>query len=182
MLSEALKSKTFNLTGHRPPTLGGYNKNTEENRWLLEKGRQFLLFLSNVGFERMITGMAQGWDQWMLEESILLGRFKNIAAIPCLNQEKKWPEDSQRVYHHLLKHCDVHYVSDKPYDRACMQERNMWMVDRAVASLAAYKGVSGGTENCLMYARRREHLIYCIDSNSRKTYMVWADKKFTFPG
>lgn len=178
---DALRKKTFCLTGHRPQGIGGYDKNSEENRWLLGQCCQIFNILKIMGFERMYSGMALGWDQWALEESIKLD-FYNIAAIPCLNQERKWPEASQRRYHELLKACkEVHFVSEEPYDNACMQERNMWMVDRSIATVAAFNEIPGGTRNCLMYARRRDNLIFYINSKERTVHMTWGDNKFNFP-
>ena len=180
-MSDELRQKTFHLTGHRPQGIGGYDKNSEENQWLLDQCHRIFSILKIMGFERMFSGMALGWDQWALEQSIKFG-FYNIAAIPCLNQEKKWPEASQRYYHELLKACDeIIYVSDKPYDHACMQERNMVMVDNSIATVAAFNDIPGGTRNCLMYARRRDNLIFYINSKDRTVHMTWGDNKFDFP-
>jgi uncharacterized phage-like protein YoqJ len=178
-----MRGQTFHVTGHRPPALGGYQVNSEENKWLIDMGRQMLLFLHAVGFKRMKTGMALGWDQWMLEEALKLRFFQTVAAIPCKGQERKWPAASRQQYHNLLKMCDeIHYVSDKPYDRNCMQERNMWMVDGSVATLAAFKGIAGGTDNCLMYARRRGNLIITVNSEIRKVDIQIGNEQFIFPG
>ena len=180
-LDEALKRRSFHLTGHRPQGIGGYNKDSEENRCLLNQCHRIFSILKIMGFERMYSGMALGWDQWGLEQSIDFGFF-NVAAIPCLNQERKWPDASQLRYHELLKACnEICYVSEKPYDNSCMQERNMWMVDRSIATVAAFNDIPGGTRNCLIYARRRGNLIFYIDSKKRTVHMAWGDNRLDFP-
>lgn len=47
----------------------------------------------------------------------------------------------------------VVYVTDAPYTRTCMQMRNQWMVDHCDALVAIWDGSSGGTENCVNYAK-----------------------------
>lgn len=50
------------------------------------------------------------------------------------------------------------------YSPAKMQVRNMWMVEYSDAVLALWDGTTGGTGNCVEYARRvNKRLIPCWD-------------------
>ena len=40
-----------------------------------------------------------------------------------------------------------------------MQERNIFMVDRADEILAVWNGTSGGTKNCIDYAKKQNKII-----------------------
>lgn len=138
-------------TGHRPPKLGGYSSDVYENltdcayNWLKENKPA-----------KVISGMALGWDQALAEAAIGLD-IPVIAAIPCLNQEYKWPPASKEHYHEILADVDeIVRVSPLPYTPDCMQLRNQWMVDHADQILALWDGSSGGTANCIRYANAKK--------------------------
>ena len=72
-------------------------------------------------------------------------------------------------------------VSTKPYQVKLMQERNVWMVDNAVLTFAAYNGTPGGTKNCLGYAQQQGNLIYTINSKERAAKMGFGGLVWEFP-
>ncbi len=142
----------ISVTGHRPNKLGGYS---DEAFYKLVN--LFYDFLSrNQEVDTVISGMALGWDQAVVVASLSAKR-KVIAAVPCLNQESKWPLHSRVRYKELISKCDeVVYVSNQPYFPSCMQERNEWMVDNSELVVALYNGdLSGGTFNCIQYAKKQ---------------------------
>ncbi len=152
----------ISVTGHRPNKLGGYSIQAFNKLDLLF--RDWFLHRLPRDLEppfTIITGMALGWDQAVAQSIVF---FKNIgmkinlvAAIPCLNQECKWPESSKTLYKKILDKCDeVVYVSNQPYFPSCMQIRNEWMVDNSELVVALYNGdLSGGTFNCIQYAKKQ---------------------------
>ena len=141
-------------TGHRPEKLGGH-----DNQVRLALGGLATEYLSQTQPEKVIVGMALGWDQAVAGACAAL-RIPFIAAIPFEGQESRWPEDSQRRYFRLLGMAEevevigiletgsAHEVS------AAMQARNEWMVDRADRMLALWDGSWGGTFNCIKYAQK----------------------------
>ena len=176
-----MREQTIHLTGHRPTGLGGYDKNNEENKWLLDIASDLFGVFKALGYTRLISGMALGWDQWGLEIGILFG-FHTIAAIPCAEQERTWPDESQQRYHELLDQCaEQEYISKEPYKPWLMQHRNEWMVDHADLTFAAYNGGKGGTYNCLRYARGQGNLIYIVNSRLQTVEMVIGDEAVELP-
>lgn len=137
--------------GHRPDKLqGGHSLVTR--RALGAVAVQHLHYNRPT---RVISGMAQGWDQAVAGACVTLG-IPFIAAVPFEGQEQVWPAEAQERYFRLLGHAEeVVYVSEYPGARA-MELRNRWMVDRADEILALWNGnVGGGTANCIHYAGQR---------------------------
>lgn len=154
--------QTACFTGHRPNKLGGYVENNPimsgVKVWLERAIRQAV----SQGIDSFISGMALGVDQAAAETVLVLKReypeIKLVAAVPFLGQEGKWPRLSQDKYKHLLEQCDqVHIVCEGHYAVWKMQKRNEWMVDRASAVIAVWDGTTGGTGNCVEYARNASH-------------------------
>jgi len=171
---EKYYKETIHLTGHRPQALGGFSPNAPENAWIRETAYEVLEKLKEMGFKRLISGMALGFDQWGLEAAIQLGYF-TVAAIPCLEQENIWPAESQKIYHNLLERSNYKcIVSSEKYRVELMQIRNIWMVDRAWITLALYNGQAGGTRNCLNYAVSQGNVVVTMNSKE-KTVRVPTD-------
>lgn len=145
------------VTGHRPLKLGGYGEDVQYR--LVNLAKRVLLH-SNPRPDTVVTGMAQGWDQAVAEACIDL-KIPFIAAIPCLGQERMWPQAAQDRYWALRGDalCTVHMCSRETYAPALMHKRNEWMVDQCKMGggylLALWDGTSGGTANCVRYAREQ---------------------------
>lgn len=113
--------------------------------------------------QEAISGMALGVDQWFAETCIVLG-IPFTAAVPCDDQERLWPEESQRHYRELLaKAHHVRVVSPGPYAAWKMQARNEYMVNECDVLLAVWDGSSGGTANCVRYAEKVGKPVWRID-------------------
>jgi len=138
------------VTGHRPPKLGGYSD--EAFRKLVSIARDYFVAYPP---KLIISGMALGWDQAVARAAIEL----NIpweAAVPFKGQEKAWPWQSQQRYNAMLsKATSIVVVSDGGYAAWKMQKRNEYMVDKSSYILAMWDLSSGGTANCIRYARER---------------------------
>lgn len=135
-------------TGHRPNKLGGYSDE------VLTKLKS--LAIDNLdGVDKIITGMALGWDTALALAALYLD-IPYIAAVPFYGQERMWPKESQDRYHNLIKQAsDVVYVCDQGYAPWKMQIRNEWMVDNCDIVLALWDGSKGGTGNCIEYALKK---------------------------
>lgn len=150
-------------TGHRPQKLYGYN--LYDSRWLAlgRRMRSFMLDrLKRHGRIRCVSGMALGVDQLFALVALKLrdqGADVEVAcAIPCRDQNRAWKDDAW--WRNIMERADSHvFVHDGPYDYACMQKRNEWMVDNCGEVLAVWDGSSGGTANCVKYARRKGRAI-----------------------
>lgn len=137
-------------TGHRPDKLGGYSEGIHAR--LL--GLAFT-YLEAERPERIISGMALGWDQAFAEAAFHLD-IPLVAAVPFEGFDRRWPARSCERLQFLLFHAaEVYIVSPYPGARA-MQLRNEWMVDRADSMAALWDGSWGGTFNCIQYAEKRQ--------------------------
>lgn len=148
-------------TGHRPNKLYGYNYN--EPRWQILKA-WFKEELIKRKCTNAITGMALGVDQIfalaVLELKIEGYDIRLVCAVPCRNQQNKWPYQSQRIYNDIIAKADeVVLVTNMPYHPFLMQKRNEWMVDHSNTILAVWDGTDGGTKNCIEYAKKKNKLI-----------------------
>ncbi len=141
-------------TGHRPNKLGGYSQ--EAFNKLVTIAENYLK--DNIP-DKVISGMALGWDQALAQACINL-KIPFIAAIPCFGQDNMWPNTSRLLYHSILnKASEVIFVSKEGYNRTCMQKRNKWMVDNSDLILTIFNGSVGGTANCINYAKSKNKKI-----------------------
>ncbi len=142
------------VTGHRPDKIGGYNAAAELK--LIDFAKRCLLDLQNDhNIERVITGMAQGWDQAIAQAAIDY-QIPFTAAIPCAGQSRLWPKLAQLKYESLIAKADaVKMVNVGEYSAAKMEARNQWLVDQSTHLLALWNRSSGGTGNTVDYANMR---------------------------
>jgi len=113
----------------------------------------------------VITGGALGVDQDAASIAHKLG-LPFIVAVPCQGQDSKWPAESKVRYAKMLSLASqVIMVHDGPYNHSCMQDRNEWMVDNCDALVAVWDGTSGGTANCVDYAKKKNKPIIRINPN-----------------
>lgn len=146
------------VTGHRPHKLGGWNRGVHD-----ALGAFALDLLQHERPQGVITGMALGWDQAVAVACVRLG-IPFVAAVPFEGQESRWNDQQQGDYEKLLLCASqVQIVSEREAVAEAgipwaMQKRNEWIVDNSLRLLALWDGSSGGTANCVSYARygRRE--------------------------
>lgn len=136
---------TIAVTGHRLDKLGGYTLPIEQ-RLVAFAEQQLQALAVRHSFDRVLTGMALGWDQAVAHACYRL-RLSYVACLPCDGQERLWPLVCREHWEWLLdKAADVAVVSPGPYEAWKMQRRNEYMVDRASrAVLALRDGSAGGT-------------------------------------
>lgn len=139
-------------TGHRPPKLGGYSD--EVFYHLVELAT---ISLKQYKPDKVISGMALGWDQALAQAALDL-KIPLIAAIPFPGQHLKWPKSSQERYISLGQWArysgEVHVISQGAYAPWKMQVRNHFLVDHADFMLVLWDGSAGGTGNCMEYVER----------------------------
>lgn len=102
----------------------------------------------------VISGMAIGFDTYLAREA-LAQKIPLVAAVPFSGQEAPWPDNARKEYRRLLSRATrVQIVEDGGYANWKYHRRNQWMVDNCDILLAAWNGKSGGTANCVAYARQ----------------------------
>lgn len=149
------------VTGHRPPKLGGYYiPNAVYDAVRAGLLRKFHELQPTV----VLTGMALGTDQWAAEICYANG-IPFDAIVPFHGFENTWPDASKAQYHRLLTRArNVHTVTNtSTYSSGLLQRRNQWLVDHSAMLLGVWNGSSGGTANCISYARGRSKPIVLVD-------------------
>jgi uncharacterized phage-like protein YoqJ len=153
------------FTGHRPEKLGGYgpaNDIRDLVRWTIRAT------LREVRPAMVYGGMALGLDTWVAEVCIDVGQ-PWTACVPFRGQESRWPAKAQHHYRWLLERASrVDIVCEGGYAPHKMQRRNRRMVDLGECLVAFWDGSSGGTGNCVQYAREVGRLI------ARATPPAWT--------
>lgn len=136
-------------TGHRPDKLGGYGKEVTAKLILLASD-----WLIAHQPDEVISGGALGWDQ-ALAWAAHCAYIPFTLALPFPGFENRWPQSSKDDLYVLADLANkVIYVKDGPYAGWKMQARNEWMVDNSTHVLALWNGTSGGTANCIAYAKK----------------------------
>jgi uncharacterized phage-like protein YoqJ len=113
------------VTGHCPNKLKNeYDLKGPLSRWLKN---QIVAVLENEKPSKVISGVALGVDQ-LFALICLEMNIPVIAAIPCDNQDKIWPQQSKELYHSILNNSLVesHVICPGPYAPWKMQKRNEW--------------------------------------------------------
>lgn len=153
--------KLVAFTGHRPDKLGGFSLPNPTYKYVCKEMERVL---KEIKPDKVISGMALGVDQWAANIAVKL-QIPFIAAVPFLGQEGKWPNQSQQVYKKLMDLAsEVVIVSEGGYAANKMQIRNRWMVDHCDILIGIYNGdETGGTANCIKYARQQEKNIIIIN-------------------
>jgi uncharacterized phage-like protein YoqJ len=135
-------------TGHRPDKLGGYREGAR-----IKLRELAIWYLRAQRPDKVISGMALGWDTAFAEAAIVL-RIPFIAAVPFPGQEFMWPKPSQETFRFILSQAaEVIEVSPGPYAAWKMQVRNKHMVNSSDKVCALWDGSTGGTANCIEYAK-----------------------------
>jgi len=137
-------------TGHRPNKLGGYSQEAYDKLLTIAT-----IALTDTKPDKVISGMALGWDQALAEAAINL-QIPVIAAVPFKGQEGVWTQSSKTKYKNIINKCSkIVVVCEGGYSAASMQIRNEWMVNNCNVVVALWDGTNGGTGNCIRYAKTK---------------------------
>lgn len=164
------------VTGHRPNGMparygyGIYNESWTELKNGLKNIIKWYRMSKNDNDITLITGMALGVDQvfWLAASELRQEHpeynIKIEAAIPFKGQESKWPRLSQQDYKRMVDHSDIRtIVSDGGYSSAKMETRNRYMVDKSNLIIAICNKNTGGTANCIKYAKSKWKTVFVVN-------------------
>jgi len=139
-------------TGHRPAKLGARRRLDE-----LPVASVAYAFLATLRPDRVISGMARGWDLIVAEQCLRL-KIPLVAAVPGSphDQTAHWDySDVSRYQHVLHQAAHVEIIPATVLNTAAYHARDRWMVDHAHMMLAAWNGSGSGTGYTVEYARGR---------------------------
>jgi uncharacterized phage-like protein YoqJ len=151
------------FTGHRPNKLGGYSPSNPTQKAVRAA---ILTFLRDEQPSKIISGMALGVDQWAAEAALELA-IPFTAAIPFRGFDSRWSPAQKSTYRNLLSCAATVFYVCATYSPGAYQARNMWMVDHCDLLAAIWDDSSGGTANCINYARRRGVPVRLLDWSAR---------------
>ena len=170
--------KVCAFTGHRPKSFPWKYDETAPGCVALKKVlAEQITALADDGVTGFISGMALGVDLWAAQ-TVLDLREKNpilklYCALPCEDQEKKWPAVKQKLYHSILKQADDIHWESKSYTPDCMLNRNRYMVDHSSILLAVYDGTyRSGTGMTVRDAQRKRRKIILIHPITREVSYI----------
>lgn len=163
------------ITGHRPnglPREYGYNLNNEAwtklKEYIEATIEECYKYATPNEELTLVTGMALGVDTVFWEVAAELRKSnKNIkieAAVPFVGQEKKWIHESQKQYKQMLSESDkVTIVSEGGFATYKMMARNKYMVNKSDIVIAVICKETGGTAQCVKYAKEQNKLVIEIN-------------------
>lgn len=165
----------ISITGHRPnglPKEYGYNLNnkawTKLKEYIEVTIEECYKYATQNEELTLVSGMALGVDTAFWEVAAKLRKNnQNIrieAALPFVGQEKKWTEKSQKQYKKMLSESDkVTIVSEGGFATYKMMARNRYMVNKSDIIIAVICKETGGTAQCIKYAKEHNKLIIEIN-------------------
>ncbi|WP_064199082.1 SLOG family protein [Brevibacillus brevis] len=181
-IAEELRKRTACFTGHRPDRYGHYDIKHEKNKPIISVLTKAIeMLIEEEKISRFISGGALGVDTLAFFSVHKLKEkhpnIQNLLAVPFDNQDRKWSAEQKKWYRRMLQLADeVIYVDtlseytlkDTPtgeYHPVKLQKRNEYMIDHAYAVIAVWDGSSGGTGNCVRYARKtyERRVLFRID-------------------
>lgn len=153
------------VTGHRPNKLiGGYDLDNPSNQKIKEEMIKILTVLLEQKTNKLIcySGMALGVDMLFADAVLTVKdtydeRIELVCAIPFEKQTNNWVnQDDIDFYNLIIKYADkvVNTTGEIEYKPYYLQKRNEYMVDNSDLILAYWNGTSGGTKNCIDYAKK----------------------------
>lgn len=106
--------------------------------------------------ERVLTGMARGFDQIVAEVCVEMG-IDFIAALPFENMEKSWSKEGRKTYENLLKSAkEIHCVNTGGYQKWKYLKRDEWIANNCDVLISYLDGRnSGGTYHTVNFFESR---------------------------
>lgn len=163
---------TVAFTGHRPDKLGGYDWYNPFNLRVMRGLRALIIqCIEEKEVTNFIFGGALGVDSFafaiVLKLKIKYPHLHLTVAVPFKNQPCKWNKEDQDRYYMQLKEADtviyvdtldnIKYAKDivpvGEYHVSKMHLGNMYMVDNCHYLIAVWRGLPGGTQDCVYYAQ-----------------------------
>lgn len=162
------------FTGHRSQKLGFESESSEECLLLKSKIHATIKLAMSEGYRAFITGMASGVDTWAAEEVLLLKtRFPEIklyAAVPYKKQYEKLYNWQKERYFRILSRCERVFLISEEYNKACLHQRNAFMIENADLLISVYDGSKGGTSNTVALAKKKGIDIYNINPSENPLF------------
>lgn len=146
------KDKTCCFTGHRKLPLEFHQGIKKQLEFEVEK-------LIKAGVTTFMAGGALGFDTLaaltVLKCKKKYSQVKLFMIYPCKNQTKGWDKKSTLLYEYIKKQADSFLYIAEEYSRACMFQRNRYLVDHSKYCICYLTRNQGGTAYTVHYAEKK---------------------------
>lgn len=145
------------FSGHR------FIKHTHTMRLRALLGRA-VRYAYGEGCRDFFSGGAMGFDLLAAEVVLDMKRelpdIRLVMLLPCIDQDKKWPDRDRAYYERIVNSADEVICLTPAYYNGCMQARNRELVRRADILIAYLERDSGGTAQTVRLAVDRGLEVY----------------------
>ena len=170
-------TKTVAFTGYRLEKMP-FPEDENDERYLSFRKKLFIVIsrLSELGYTRYISGIAQGFDTWCAEDVLALDEWLEC-AIPFPEQAINWNSAAQKRRNEIIAQCNKQTIISPTYKKGCYYERNRYMVDNADVIVCCYTGnKNGGTAYTVNYALQEKKVVVQINPKNNEI-TVLSDRK-----
>ncbi len=152
------------FTGYRPEKYGfDIDGTSEESISLQIKIEKYVNELIKKGVRVFYCGCARGFDIFAAETVAAAKEDKKdvklISVMPFRDMHKSWESGWKSRLEEILSKSDETVILAEDYTKYAYSVRNKYMVDRSDYVVTYFDGVSGGTENTLKYAKKKNKVI-----------------------
>ena len=166
---DIIREKTACFTGHRPEKLPGGSSDSPEAKVIKSMLYTEITSAVNDGYDTFITGMQRGVDLWAGEIVLSLAAdmpLRLIAALPYRDIGSSFKGADKWAFGRIISAATETVVISEEYTRACMQQRNCFMVDNSSRLIAVIANEKSGTGQTLRYAVNQGIDVRRIDINT----------------
>ena len=166
---DIIREKTACFTGHRPEKLPGGSSDSPEAKVIKSMLYTEITAAVNDGYDTFITGMQRGIDLWAGEIVLSLAAdmpLRLIAALPYRDIGNSFKGADKWAFGRIISAASETVVISEEYTRACMQQRNRFMVDNSSRLIAVIANEKSGTGQTLRYAVNQGIDVRRIDINT----------------
>lgn len=170
--TEKLEGKAVSFSGHRPESLGGYDKTAPMNAEVRAFLWNAIDRLRQRGYRQFISGGALGVDLWAAELVLNYHDNELIMAIPFEDYGSNWVSEEdkdflatyRRIASKTIIVCEGGYFDEdgKP-QKWKNHARNQWMMENSDLIVAVWNGsAKGGTASAVRGGKKagREFIRY----------------------
>ena len=154
-------SITICVTGDHPSKLWGYDYTNPQYQKVMSA---FKNIVEDLDASSVISGLGIGFDQIAADYAAQRQHISLIAALPCSEQNRRWPTAVQEHYSQLLDSAARTYTAKTgefaPYKAKI---RDQWMVKKANAVVALVRPENFNSNNCIEYAIKIGRPIYVLN-------------------
>ncbi|MCC8180875.1 MAG: DUF1273 domain-containing protein [Planctomycetes bacterium] len=122
--------------------------------------------INEKGVTHFLSGGAVGVDTWAMEEVIKLRiKYPQITlecVLPYAGMLERFALQDRNRYERIEPDLQIITILNKHYHSGCMQQRNIYMVNRARYVIAVWSGQRSGTANTINYAQKCCRRIFCL--------------------